>query len=848
MRKLHKKLILDIAVNLNEAGAEIQGAFFNKDTQKLAVLIADCQEIIVQISDFITRLDGENVKTIGVLKESSNILNEISNRPDDCYDLIKQFKKHNAVITNSIKNDIEENRIEVAFFPYKASMWDTFESIWRAAEADPQCDVYVVPVPYYDKLSDGSFGKMNYERDLYPDYVQVTDRQQYDVETRRPDVIFIHNPYDNGNYVTSVHPDFYAERLKKYTDLLVYIPYFVASLDTISENFCVVPGTLHAHKVIVQSEGVRQDYIQHIKQFEKNTNAGKFDKPESKILALGSPKFDAVMNKKRNDFKLPEEWIELIGNKKIILYNTGVGTILKHDEQYLEKLRTVVEAFRKRDDVVVWWRPHPLSLSTYESLRPQLATEYKRIVAMYKEAGFGIYDDSADLNRAIAWSDAYYGDLSSLVAMYKVTGKPILLQNIHYIHESSESMLQFESFYDDGQYYWFSAFHYNALFKMDKQTRAAEYVGSFPNEKIYAERLYSSVDECNGKLYFAPLSANEIAEYDLNTGVFKKIPLAPPVKKVRHLYDSEKLLKVAVIGNHVFFIPRFYPGIVCYNTITQSLSYHHDWVDKTEKKRTKDNVSYFADYEINDRKLIIPCACADVIIIFDIDTMTSDVWDTSESVPKHKYYGVCCDGGNYYFTYADGSIIKRKMESKDETVTNLKQADSGYDEKNNVLFYYPVRYYDGYIFMFPHKKGNALKINVETGETTINDVFDDECGYDGDLKPFLGVEINNDRIYAMTGKSSRFIEYDPKTNEKNEQQPTISNTCSVSIKKLLENDILIENVTEKTYESAVFPLEDMLNSLSRTAGTQDNSANDSLGTAGDNIYAFVKKEAGLKII
>ena len=29
-------------------------------------------------------------------------------------------------------------------------MWDSLESVWQAADADPDCDAYVVPIPYYD--------------------------------------------------------------------------------------------------------------------------------------------------------------------------------------------------------------------------------------------------------------------------------------------------------------------------------------------------------------------------------------------------------------------------------------------------------------------------------------------------------------------------------------------------------------------------------------------------------------------------------------------------------------------------------------------------------------------------
>lgn len=68
--------------------------------------------------------------------------------------------------------------------------------------------------------------------------------------------------------------------------------------------------------------------------------------------------------------------------------------------------------------------------ATIESMRPQLWQEYKEIVEQYKQESWGIYDDSADLDRAVVLSDAYYGDASSVVQLYKKTGKMIMMQNV----------------------------------------------------------------------------------------------------------------------------------------------------------------------------------------------------------------------------------------------------------------------------------------------------------------------------------------------------------------------------------------------------------------------------------
>lgn len=106
-------------------------------------------------------------------------------------------------------------------------MWDSLESVWKAEDEDLECDAYVVPIPYYDKNPDGSFKEMHYEGNLYPDYVTITKYDEYDFEDQKPDMIFIHNPYDEWNHVTSVHPFIYSANLKKLTNKLVYISYFI---------------------------------------------------------------------------------------------------------------------------------------------------------------------------------------------------------------------------------------------------------------------------------------------------------------------------------------------------------------------------------------------------------------------------------------------------------------------------------------------------------------------------------------------------------------------------------------------------------------------------------------------
>ena len=136
---------------------------------------------------------------------------------------------------------------------------DSLESIWLAANEDERCNSFVIPIPYYNKNEDSSLGELIYEGDKFPDYVPITHYSEYNISEKKPDIIYFHNPYDNYNRVTTVHPDYYSSKLKEYTNMLVYVPYFVVNYK-LKEEFSILPGVKNSNHVIVQSEEIANEY------------------------------------------------------------------------------------------------------------------------------------------------------------------------------------------------------------------------------------------------------------------------------------------------------------------------------------------------------------------------------------------------------------------------------------------------------------------------------------------------------------------------------------------------------------------------------------------------------------
>lgn len=459
MRRAGKREILNLIDTLKQTHGEIRKAVAKRDIASAQEMLAECQNLAVEFGTAVEKSEGEGFITVShveqycetvfrVYEELNTLKSNFITAADKGY---KILNKQLLRVENSVKNDIPV-RTEVVFFSYKASMWDSLESVYLAARKDPDCDAYCVPIPYYDKNADKSLGAMHYEGDQYPTDIEVTDWRSYDFEERRPDAVYIHYPYDNWNFATDIPARFYAKNLRQYTDMLVYIPYFV--LDDIEpgtpgweaylekmKHFCFLPGVIYADKVIVQSENMRQIYIeQYMREAKENGLSGKHvDRKylEEKILGLGSPKYDKLVGTDREKLNIPPEWNDVINcpdgrRKKIIFYNTSIAALLDYGEKWVDKLEDVLKIFKaNQEDVTLLWRPHPLIENTMQSMYPELVSRYLEIKNSYKNEGWGILDETADIDRAVILSDGYYGDRSSVVQLYQRTGKPIMIQNIN---------------------------------------------------------------------------------------------------------------------------------------------------------------------------------------------------------------------------------------------------------------------------------------------------------------------------------------------------------------------------------------------------------------------------------
>lgn len=441
MRKTQKKQVEVMIELLEREQGAMKDAMNARDYASAINLLESCQQSAIRLGDKIEGAEGEGLATISLLEEYCEQIYQIyetieSGRNEDACKLQGDLQK----LMENIKQSIAENikiRFEIVFLPFKVSAWASMEKIWKAAKEDSDYDVYVIPIPYYYKTWSGSLREVCCEAEKFPKEVQITRYDMYDFEKHCPDIVVIHNPYDNYNPTTSVHPFFYSDNLKKYTEKLVYTPYFFldelvqgdqAALENMN-YYVTMPGVINADKVIVQSEMMRQTYIDFL-----TSKAGESTREtwEKKIGTLDLGKEVFVQEERKN---IPQEWRDKVlkpdgSCKKLVLCSINISSLIEQGVKILEKLREVFVIIQEYKEAVtfVWYSGHVIK-NNLKIMSPRLWEQYEILIQDFQKRGWGIYDDAKQEEELTELCDAYYGSGDAVTRFFYRYNKPVWLMN-----------------------------------------------------------------------------------------------------------------------------------------------------------------------------------------------------------------------------------------------------------------------------------------------------------------------------------------------------------------------------------------------------------------------------------
>ena len=442
-----KVIAAEVKEYLADSVEIIHEILLNKDSglsyEDIITYLSELQNNIVSFGTLTESIKGEDCNTVKLLEQYLEVIYKVAkyvqkfdegisyeasaeSKYAECDEGVKDTF---ASISEAIDSEMV-NRRSVLFLPVKAKHFSSMRMAYETEAATPDTDVYVMPLPYYYKEYDGSFKDemhIDTEEFIKAD-IPVTDYSRFDLSLLCPEKIYINSAYDEYNMAVSVDTRFYARNVKKYTEKLIYIPYFkLMEFDHANypcwynmQYYCTVPGVVMADKVYVQSENTRKAYIDKLNEW------------------VGDEKYTDIWGQKIDVYddgfeEHSENELRDAGSKKTIVWFVSAGSLAEFGDRYIEKAYRNLDVFAlSKDKLKVLLISEPFLDEMIKNYSVELYKKWTGFIDEFNRSGIGevvsqVEDQSVE---ALLKANAYYGDPSYICKDFILMKKPVMLQNV----------------------------------------------------------------------------------------------------------------------------------------------------------------------------------------------------------------------------------------------------------------------------------------------------------------------------------------------------------------------------------------------------------------------------------
>lgn len=428
-------------------------------------------ELCASISDALTYMKLNSSAQLSddcILAMNTIILNLEGNRSSvtdiSLFDKAEQLKTKLATPSNNVDYNATADALadfvesakkgikkiyKLLFVAELGGKWDSMSSVYYAAKKRDDCEVDIVVEPIFRAvtLPDGSVRTNLVNESFLPELgIEPIPYNKYSIEVQAPDITFISQPYESVTV-----PAFWPENIAKHSKL-VYLPYF--TIHTINNklsslSFMNMPVQWHSWKIACQSE-VMADYYRGM-----GTRKGE------NVVVTGLPKWDDPVNNADATYDFPEEWKKKLEGKKVFLWNThfninGVAELLQSRKKFLD-------FFKKRKDIALIWRPHPMTETIFKTYYPDRYKDYLHLIHTVDNSDNMVMDRNSSYLPAFSASDAMITDYSSLIDAYLFEDKPLLMMVEDSIEAGRKKWTTIDGLYD------FSKIPFAATFDEQKE-------------------------------------------------------------------------------------------------------------------------------------------------------------------------------------------------------------------------------------------------------------------------------------------------------------------------------------------------------------------------------------------
>lgn len=462
----YKQLLKEMLCSLEQTVSNLKQVCSVREKEQLIqkelVQLENMQQIAIDMGTLIESVKGEGTQTVKCLEELCELIYECSvqlGHADDTAACITAIQNKIVETEQFLQTELLAQN-EVVIFIDKAEHWHFVEWYWKKLIKTDNTDIFIVPLPYFYKKYDGTCYASKYEfeeikkcidfsiqrsRDKNAEScTKVVDYNEFDVKLHHPEQIIIQNPCDEWNQVITLPENFYSRNLQKYTDQLVYIvPFRVEEFTTENyrechnmQYYCTMPGVVRADVTYVQSENMREVYIQKLIEFAGEDTRAVWEKKIAVAESIEAGNTDGKAKEKNKILSAENDHHNKQAEKshrKKIAFFVQVGLTIQYKEAMLKKLESVLEIFKgSQEKVELIWigdKEHDVFLKNYDS---EFAKKYDAISENFQKEGWGTYLDRTDasVSELVQMCDAYYGSASHIALEFEVKKKPVMIMDV----------------------------------------------------------------------------------------------------------------------------------------------------------------------------------------------------------------------------------------------------------------------------------------------------------------------------------------------------------------------------------------------------------------------------------
>ena len=296
-------------------------------------------------------------------------------------------------------------RIKVVFLGQSAPVWNKLQTVFERMLEDERFETYILAVP--ESIADVNMNSYNYFYELYGESVinGYVDGTWYELESLKPDYVFYQRPYDQ--YLPALYR---SDVVSKYAKIChVVYGYQVAKT---------------TERSVLNKRFFRNVYMYFAENtiyYEFNVNRFKKSHREKirKTLNVGYPALEKFV-KKKTISDAPEKGFNVLWTPRWTEDKENGGSNFIH---FKDK---VLELPQENKDLFLTFRPHPMTFTHFITVGRITQEEVDKYVECYEKSDRMYYDNGASYEKTFWESDMLLTDVSSVIAEYFLTGKPVV--------------------------------------------------------------------------------------------------------------------------------------------------------------------------------------------------------------------------------------------------------------------------------------------------------------------------------------------------------------------------------------------------------------------------------------